>query len=118
MTLSITWGGTALPLPAKDGIEVTEVIHGGHDRMITGTLRQQVIARKAKIKVKWHGLVITEWTTLHNTFLSKYNVASTLAITDGRSWSVLCVSGWPEGPFAYNRSEVAYYTVTLDFEEV
>ena len=117
MTLSMTWNSTALPLPAADGLQVVEPLIGGHDRMITGLLRQQVIARKTRIESTWHGLLVAEWTVVRNAYLANYNTATTLVIPDSRSWTVLCVSGWPEDNIVYSRAGIAYYKVKLVFEE-
>ncbi len=117
---SIMWGTTALPLPDRDGIEIEAGPIVAARRMLSGTLRVDVTALKARVRVRWSGLTAAQRATLRSLYEAEVagGSAATLALPDGQSLTILAVANsWRETHF-YDLSDRCWYTVTLEFTEV
>ncbi len=118
MTLSMTWGATTLPNPDEEnGVTIEAAIIGSNQRMLSGTLRAEIIAEKARIVGKWEGLNATERNTLRGAYDAYNDTATTLTLPNSATYSVIAVSGWREIPW-WNRAETPFYNVTITFDEV
>ena len=105
-----------MPLPDRDGIEVEDFPIVAVRRMLSGTLRVDLAAIKARVRVRWSGLTSSERSTLR----ARYDAAdsATLVLPDRRSLTVVAVgNSWKESQF-YDLSDVCWYTVQLEFLEV
>ena len=120
MTLSMTWGGTAVtPLPDNEGIVAPGEFIGSAARMANAALRVDVIGEKRALTLDWTGLSYAELAGLRVIYDAKASAANTLAHPDGRSWSVIGIhNGWQEGKVWYDAADVARYPLTLVLEEV
>ena len=120
MTLSMTWGGTAIsPLPDNEGLAAPDEFFGSAARMADASLRVDYIAEKRKIPLKWSGLTYAQLTSLRAVYDAKGSTSNTLALPDGRSFSVIAVhNGWREGDIWYDHAETAYYPLTITLDEV
>lgn len=119
MTVStMTWAGNNLAhVDEEGGITIDDAVIGSNQRMLDGTLRAEIIAKKARITLKWDGLTAAERTTLLGVYNTYGATASTLVLPDSQSFSVLAVDGWRESPW-WSRGGTEYYNVTITFDEV
>lgn len=120
MTLSITWGGTAIsPLPDNEGIKAPAHFIGSASRMADASLRVDKIGEKRKIEMQWTGLLYSELSGLRTTYDAKASTSNALAYPDGRSWNVIGIhGGWQEGEVWEDTAGVLHYPLTLVLEEV
>lgn len=120
MTLSMTWGGTAIsPLPDNEGILPPGKFIGSAARMANAALRVDVIGEKREIELDWSGLSYAELAGLRSLYDTKASAANTLAHPDGRSWSVIGIhNGWQEGKAWWDHADVARYPLKIVLEEV
>lgn len=115
MTATLTWG-SSMPLPEYDGIGLEDVPIVASRRMLSGYLRTDILATKAKMTIRWGGLTLTE----RNALKSQWDSGTEASITlpDGQSYTVVAVTeSWSEEQ-KYDAGGAPYYTVTIVFEEV
>jgi hypothetical protein len=116
MSVSLTWGGSAMPLPAKEGIEIEDAPIVAARRMLSGTLRVDVIAVKAKIDLSWAGLSSAQRGMLKTQF--DLGASASLTLPDSQAATVVPVMrSWRES-LRYDVRGTAFYNVQIGFEEV
>jgi hypothetical protein len=105
-----------MPLPALDGIAIEYQPIGASRRMLSGYLRFDLMAVKAKATVRWDGLTAAERLALKTQW--DLGTEVTVALPDGLTFSAVAITeGWSEEQkFAANNAP--YYIVTIVFEEV
>lgn len=120
MTISMTWGGSAItPLPDNEGLEAAGHFIGSAARMADGSLRVDKIAEKRKIEMHWTGLLYAELAAIRVIYDAKASASNALAYPDTRSWNVIGIhGGWREGKVWEDSAGVLRYELTLAVEEV
>lgn len=114
---TMTWGGSSLPLPAEDGIDINDQFIGHFRRLLDGTMVAQRLAEKATIDLRWHGLTEAEHDSLRTIYDTKYLTSSALVMPNGDSYSVYAINGWRSAPW-HDGTDTAHWTVSIRFEEV
>jgi len=117
MTVSLTWNSQTMPLPRKEGgIQIEDAPLVAARRMLSGTLRTDVIAVKARIALRWALLTASQ----RNTLKAQYDAggSATLVLPDGQTFTVVAIAhSWRE-EVLYGVSGQPYYNISIDFEEL
>jgi hypothetical protein len=113
----MTWDGTvSLPYASWGGISIEDAPIAAGRRMLDGTLRTDLIAVKAKVKIDWRALTSGSRGTLKGIFDA--GQSGTLALPDTQTWTVVPMpDSWQEEIWN-NVGGSAYYNVSMTFSEV
>ncbi len=120
MTISMTWGGTAIsPLPDNEGIKAPAHFIGSAARMADASLRVDKIGEKRRIEMRWTGMTYAELAAIRVIYDAKASASNALVYPDSRSWNVIGIhGGWQEGEVWEDAAGVLRYELTLVVEEV
>lgn len=119
MTLTMTLGGTSLPLPRADGpFDMDYIPFGVQHRTKSGSLRIQLTGTAWTIRAFWEGLTKAERDSLFAVHGGAIATQSTLVMPDGVSLEVMTSLGsWTERQW-YDYAGTAYYDVSFSMETV
>ena len=115
---TISWGGSNFS-PQPDDYQITDQFLGSAARMADGALRVDQIAEKARVVLKWSGLTYAQLAAIRVIYDAKATTANTLALFDGRSYSVIGIQGgWQEANTENASSTALWYSLTITVDEV
>lgn len=116
---SLTWGGTTLALPARDGgVRASELVIGAGREMLDGSYRAHFRANKRRVTLQWEGLTASERSTLLGAWAARLVSAGTLTLPDGQSFSAMAGFDWAENHWYEGRTDTPYYNVSFTAKEV
>lgn len=122
MASAPTWNnGTTtytLPMPDKEGEEVTLVSRSAMRQAQGGRIGVDVRPAYWHIKIPWTLLTPAEYATLKTAYTNCAGVVSTLTLSDGSSYSVLAAHYDFSGKRIYDVVDTVYTTIELEFDEV
>lgn len=115
---TISWGGSNFS-PQPDNYRITDQFIGSASRMADGALRVDQIAEKARVILAFSGLTYAQLAAIRVIYDAKATTANTLALFDGRSYSVIGIQGgWQEGETENASSTALWYSLTITLDEV
>jgi hypothetical protein len=120
MTLSLTFGGTAVALPREeDPFDQEYIPFGASSRMYDATLRVQVTGMRWRCRINWDGLTKGERDALFTEYQDALVTTTAVAFPDGLTINALTGMGsWSEGKWFDPWAGDDRYRVSFTVEQV